>query len=595
MQKSLKDRKSFKAIRNIVAAASLGLATLIPGKSNANENSQDFILPMPEILQGTEVAGYGHIDYGVENGISLRYDGSDLSMRYGSLDYTTGEDDKDFVDALLNFANSSEVTANTPLDNIFSQALQFGFIRRQELGRFKLADIYSLFRLFHGLFDENIAEGVIHGRAGLKLRGRADFQHHSRTYFNHNGYDSFFEHNIQYSAFANADASLSYRLFEGEPIALGTDYDEFINKRLDLTLDAMYEVGKLSADSYRLGIIDNGSIYGLGMVFSKLIKERGSESAQITVSSEILNILDGRLGYLNADESHYRIREGGTDTLLYLFHSGNNGILWHSMYSGLSFPEMGNKYNQSEALMDLSIRLRESRRISEKNSITSESIQDSLRLDYGILIGINEGPFQPVLSASRFHGSRFFFNFILPYVAFNVSSDIDAPQNIFITTDNSNLESLASYIRATEENTSMPVAAPYAMNESARLRAYSNLNGLVTNLSSENNILSLSEIYAIRNRFFIEAGISRSEAENMGIFLRGGVPSLMAMAGYSYGIGNDESYSSNGLMVRVAGRSDNFYYSLSARKMFFNLNGNYYYPYDLNERVRVDLLLGGNF
>ena len=225
-----------KFLKRTIAAASLVAALLFPLKSKGD----GFQLLELDVLQFgnsqsellySGFASYGNLDYRVEDGFSLFYDGKKLSIDYGELTYTTGQEG-DFISGLLTFANSTPQLMPTPLDNIMDEALRFPEIRDQRIGRFSLQDLSTLFRSFHGLFDAASRENLSEGEANLRLSGRLDLQQYSIVRFIHHNNAGFFEHGTRVLGYGNAHAQLSYSLFEGEDIHLGTAYDEFLNKRL---------------------------------------------------------------------------------------------------------------------------------------------------------------------------------------------------------------------------------------------------------------------------------------------------------------------------------------------------------------------------
>lgn len=581
-----------KLLRRTLAGLSLAAAMMFPAKSKA-ENLEE---PLELSLQnaGMEFSEYGNINYGFEDNFELTYNG-DLIVRYGELEYNTGESNQDAIDALVQFANSNENMPVTPLDNIFNQAFQFPAIRNQSLGRFSLQDFSMLFKSFHDIFDIRRSDGLTSGSANITINGHIDLEHYARNYFRQGNHLAFFDHNSQLLAYGFVNARMDYLLLENEPIVLGTEYDEFINKRLDMSLRANFDIGKFMGESYRIGIIDGNNSYGLGIMLTRSLRIRGTESANLTVSSELDNIMEGRIGFLDANENHTITREDGDEGLAYLFHSGHNGLLWHSGYIGLNIPDGIRDSETRNVSRFLSITLKGTDNYNDEYYDYTIEYYDLPRLDYGLLIGYGPDQFQPVLSVSRLRGSRFFLNISAPYRVFNISSDLKAPINVFLTSDRSNEKHLSNFIRATEENYSMPVVAVNAMNDSARLAAYSRLDNLVASFSSNDGRLTASVLYANRGKYFIELGGERTVIHNYGVFLRGGIPNLMATAGYSYNNSQSESYWSNGFVLNITGRSDNLFYNLSTRKMLLNPNRNYVWPNDINDSFRVDLTIGGNF
>ena len=588
-----------KFLKRTIAAASLTAALLYPLKSKGNE----FRLLEPNELQfgnsellDSGFTSYGNLDYRVEDGFSLAYDGRKLSVGYGELTYTTGEEG-DFMSGLLAFANSTPQSIPTPLDNIMDEALRFPEIRNQMIGRFSLQDMSTLFRSFHGLFDTTNVENLSEGEAHLRLSGRLDLQQYSRMRFINRNNTCFFEHGTRVLGYGDAHAQLSYSLFSGEDIHLGTDYDEFLNKRLELSIDAQYKAGHLVSDSYRIGVEENNSIYGLGLVLSRFGYERGFERARLSISSDLAeNIPEGRIGYLNSSESNYRARTKGEDALVYFFHAGQNGLVWHSAYFGLDFPDYIEETTHSHNSENLEIALsREVTRSSESNFGFYEEEYKHPRLAYGLLLGIGQAPFQPVMSLSRLNDSWFAFNFTLPYSVFNIASDLELPHYLFLTADRSNEEFLASFIRTTEENSSLPISAPNAMNDYARLNAYSNLDNLTLALSSENEALAASMIYGKRRQYFLELGGYDSSIGNEGLFLRGGVPAVMLTLNYSYGNTPSTDSISHGFGLQVTGRGEHLFYNLSAKGMLISPSRNYQYELDERYQLRTELAVGGNF
>jgi len=418
-------------------------------------------------------------------------------------------------------------------------------------------------------------------------------------HFRHRNSLGFFEHGSRVLGYGNANARLSYKLIDGIDIPLGTEYDQFLDKYLELSFNADYEAGQLLADSYRWGIQGENGNYGLGLRLSRFSREEGFEISNTIISTQIENLRRGRLAYLNALESNSLRRISGDSALVYLFHSGQNGLVWHSGYLGLELP------NYRETSTSMSIRQnatvdfsRELNNIIDSDSTEDSAIYESPRLDYGFLIGIGRAPFQPVVSVSRFNGSRLNLNFTLPHLIFNVSSDQETPQHLFLTSDRGNAEYLASFIRATEENALIPHAAPDAMNDYARLETYPNLDNYTAALSSENETLAGSIIYSRRGHFFFELGTMRSSIDNIGLFLRTGIPNLMLALNYSSGNNLRTGYESNGMGAQVTGRSNWLYYSLSARGMLINFNQNdQQILWDMYEqdRFRAEFLIGGYF
>lgn len=585
-----------KFLKRTIAASTLAAALLTPLKSKAD----DYLLQEPTILGngtllGSEFSSYGTLDYGAEAGFSMNYDGKHLSITYQDFTYTTGEDENDFIDGLLLFANSTNSLNRTPIEGILDDALKIPEIRNYTIGRFTMEDISFLFKSFYDLFEDSITEDAIEGQAHLRLRGRLDLQQYSRMRFSQNGTNGFFDHGTRINAGGDAHARFAYRLIEGEEIRFGTEYDRFLDKQLELSIDAQFKAWHSLSDSYRIGIDEGNNSYGLGMTLSRFYSETGSERANVILSSELSNWSDGLLAYMDAQEGNARQRVKGENALAYFFHSGENGLVWHSAYFGIEFPDY--EMTSEESSTNQSIRIALDRTVTQEFEgahESSESSYDSQRLSYGFLIGLGNAPFQPVLNVSRFYGSRFIFNVTLPYIIFNISSDLEMPHNFFLTTDRSNAEHLARFIRVTEESNAMPFAVPNAVNDYSRLNAYSNLDDLTLSLSSENETISGSAIYAERQRYFLEIGANRSSIDNPGVFFRLGFPSLMATLNYSYGNELNEDYYSHGLGLKITGGRDNLYYTLAARRMVADLTRYHYQTWDYDE-FRMQFILGGNF
>lgn len=596
---------------------------------SAPDANADYRLSEPEFriespsstrLIGSEFSTYWIIDYGAEDGFSMYYDGGDLTISYGNLSYNTGNSEQDFIDGMLSFASSREngTFIETPLDGIMESALNIRQIRDHKFGRFMLNDIFLLFRSFYDLFDEDRYGNIIGGNADVTLGGKLDFQNYSTMLFRRNNQDCFFEHGTRVLAEGSANASMSYRL-EGNGLDLGTRYDELLDRKLDISISAEFIANVLKSDSYRIGIENPNNSYGLGIINSRFTRMHGRENAHMFISSSISDAFSSnRLAYLDAHENNLLSIEKGDAVLLYIFHSGINGPLWHASYIGVELPDYmassrRTAYGENMALnhnLDLNDPVTIGRLIggdrevynnfelsadSISRTATAKSIYESPRLDYGLTIGLNEGPIRPVISASRLRDSRFFFNFVLPHAVFSISSDLSMPHYAFLTFDNSNSETLAGFLRDIEENLSMPNSAPYAMNDYARLNAYSSINGPTLAFYSENGSISASAIYSRSKRYFLELGISETSIDSNGIFFRGGLSNLMLTLGYSYQNRPSENYASRGAIARVSGRSDSLYYSISARGMLINFSPGHMPPYELNERFRTELLLGGNF
>lgn len=624
-----------KSLKRSLAGVSLLAALCSPTNASANYQLKEpeFKLNSPNSTRftGSEFASYGVFDYGFEDEFFIDYDITrdnatsdwdrfNLRLNYGELSYNPSYEQQDFIDGMLELAGSlnNQTSIRTPLDGIMNAALRVNQIQDHYFGRFKLNDIFLLFRSFNDLFEVNQSGNHTEGEADITLRGKIDLQQYSNMHFRRNRLNCFLEHGTRALAEANANANMSYNL-DGEGVSFGTPYDELLDRSLELTINADFRANILKSDSYRIGIENRNNRYGVGLIVSDFIRVRGTENANISVNSSLSEAFTmNRVAYLDAEERNTLDVEDGRTGLIYLFHSGINGMLWHAGYVGVEIPDYGTDSRMSEYTEHMELRhdldlndpktlgrlMNGDRKIydsfyMDQNSESNSDIQEdefvSPRLDYGLTIGLNEGPVRPVLSASRLRGSRFFFNFVLPYAVFNVSSDQSMPQHAFLTFDRNNSETLGNFLRTVEENSGMPNAAPNAMNDYARLAAYSNVQGPMITLSSENDALAASLFYSRQQKYFLELGVSNSSIDSKGVFLRGGVRNFMATVGYSHMDRPTEEYSSQGLIARVSGRSNSLYYSLSASGLLINFSPGSQAPNDLNETFRAEFMLGGNF
>lgn len=621
-----------KSLKRSLAGVSLLAALCSPTNANADYQLKEPNLSSPRStrLTGSEFSTYGVFDYGFEDGFFIDYDLTrdyvthdwdrlNVSLNYGELNYNPSYEQQDFIDGMLELANSPNGTqTSTPLDGIMNAALRIEQINDHYFGRFKLNDIFVLFRSFNDLFEVNRSGNHTEGEADITLNGKIDFQQYSNMHFRRNRLNCFLEHGTRAMAEANANANMSYNL-DGEGVSFGTPYDDLLDRSLELSIKADFRAEILRTDSYRIGIENRNNRYGLGLLVSDFTRIRGTENADISVNSSLSEAFTmNRIAYLDADERNTLNVEDGRTGLIYLFHSGTNGMFWHAGYVGVEIPDYGTGSRFSDYTEHIELRhdldfndpktlgrlISGDRKIYNSFYLTQNSESDSdfqedefvtPRLDYGLTVGLNEGPIRPVLSVSHLRDSRFFFNFVLPYAVFNVSSDLTMPHHAFLTFDRNNSETLGNFLRTVEENSVMPNSAPNAMNDYARLAAYSNISGPMIALSSENDALAASLFYSRQQKYFLELGITNSSIDSKGVFLRGGVRNFMATVGYSYMDRPNSEYSSQGLIARVSGRSDSLYYSLSASGLLMNFSPGNQSPNDLNEMFRAELLLGGNF
>lgn len=622
-----------KKLKKAILGASLSATLLFPNNSNADyqlaEPQLRMASPRSTRLSSSEFSTYTTFDYGIEDNFSIDYDliydeethdwkSLALELNYGELSYNPANGQDDFIDGMLDFAQSGRRYPPTPLDGIMTSALSIRQIRNHEFGRFTLNDFYSLFRSYYDMFDEERRKGHIEGDAEINLGGKIDLQQYSNMRFVRNNARCFFGHGTRILAEGSASAGMSYSL-DGNGISLGTQYDELLDRSLELSINADFRMQILKSDSYTIGIQEENSSYGLGIIMSDFTRMRGRENAHILVSSQFSEIFtSNRIASLESHERHSFAVEDGMNALLYVFHAGLNGPFWHSGYFGVNVPDYGTRSTTTSfrERMDLTHGLdfgdpaTIGRLISgdrnlyksfdleidtERGSDEHEMMYDSPRLDYGIILGLNEGPVRPVLSASRLRGSRFFFNFIMPYAVFNLSTDLTMPHHGFITFNGSNSETLASFLQKVEENSSMPNSAPNAMNDYARLAAYSNIAGPMITFSSENDTLTGSLFYSKRSRYFLELGLSNSSIGSKGLFMRGGMRNFMLTLGYSHLDMPGEDYLTQGVWAIFSGRANSMYYSISARGMRINFSPGNMPPNELNERFRAELMLGGNF